>query len=177
MRQRILKISVTFCLLLLIQACGRTHIKPIITSDLNQYTHAYISEINIKSKEKNSDALEINENMKAYTHDEFKKFIKKERFRQATSSDFNALEFKVDVDIIYGSRALRYWVGFGAGKGIVKSTFEAIDSHTGEVKYSASGASHLIMGFLGGSMKKVIRNNIHRLLAKFYIPKEQLKDL
>ena len=71
------------------------------------------------------------------------------------------LAFKLDLDIRYGSRAAR---GFGAGKGTVNSTFEVIDSVSGEVKYRATGASDLAVGAFGGSMESVIEKNIDALL-------------
>ena len=57
-----------------------------------------------------------------------------------------------------------YYRFHAPGKGTVNSTFEVIDSVSGEVKYRATGASDLAVGAFGGSMESVIEKNIDALL-------------
>ncbi len=70
------------------------------------------------------------------------------------------------INLVYGSRALRYWVGFGAGAGscIIRLTLK--DSSTAEVKYEVENESDLAIGAFGGSMEKLIKKNIRNTIKK-----------
>ena len=106
--------------------------------------------------------------MEEYARVKLNELILKNGYQEnAGSTDEASLGFNLELDIIYGSRAARYWGGFGAGKGSVNSTFEVIDSKTKQTKYSTSAASDLAMGAFGGSMEAVIKKNIDKLLDSY----------
>jgi len=71
-----------------------------------------------------------------------------------------------DVDVQYGNRALRWAVGFGAGKGSVRSTLVASNGWNGAELFRASVASDLDMSVTGGDMSKVVRENIAKAAAQ-----------
>ena len=155
----------------LLQACGTAHIQPTAYSnDLDQYDTAYISSINIQSREQNGDSLEMNKKMEQYAQKKLGELFSENRYQQVDGpGEAASLAFNLKLDIIYGSRAARYWGGFGAGKGSVNSTIEVVDSKTQEVKFSSSGASDLSMGAFGGSMEAVIKQNIELLLMRYFL--------
>lgn len=64
-----------------------------------------------------------------------------------------------------GSRAARYWAGFGAGGAQTKISGEIIDASTGAVlvKFEQSRRSGGTMKFGGGNDKQVMRDSIHAL--------------
>lgn len=71
---------------------------------------------------------------------------------------------KVD-EIDPGSRAGRYWGGFGAGGAHTKISGEIVDASTGAVliRFEQSRRSGGTMKFGGGSDKQVMRDSIHAL--------------
>jgi hypothetical protein len=71
------------------------------------------------------------------------------------------------LDVRYGNRALRYWAGFGAGKGGVNSVLTAIDSKTQQEEFRASAASDLAIGAFGGDIGDVLKENVGKLIAQF----------
>jgi hypothetical protein len=155
----------------LLQACGAAHVKPGTSSDsLGSFSSAYIDEIKFHSQEQNGDSLEMNKKMEQYAESELNRIIKSKSYRvieKSSAGTEKALAFKLDVSIVYGSRAARYFVGFGAGKGSVNSQLQVVDSTSNEVVYSASAESDLSVGGFGGSMEAVIRQNIEKLLATY----------
>lgn len=170
MKLNLLKVSLVL-LVVVLQACGTAHVQPnFVSEDLGRYTSAYISKIDIQSAEQNNDSLDMNKKMEVYAKEKLAELIEKNQYALVTdpnNSNKSSLEFSLDLDIVYGSRAARYWAGFGAGKGSVISTFEVVDSKSGEVKYSSSGASDLAMGLFGGSMAAVIKQNIDKLINEY----------
>ena len=148
-----------------IQACGSAHIEYGVRSpDIDQYASGY-AEVDVSSIEENDDTVAMNKKMEGYATQKLDELIMGGHKLVASSDGgVGTLAFKIDLDIRYGSRAARYWGGFGAGKGTVNSTFEVIDSLSGEVKYRATGASDLAVGAFGGSMESVIEKNIDALL-------------
>jgi hypothetical protein len=75
----------------------------------------------------------------------------------------------LDVDLQYGNRAMRYFVGFGAGKGHVRSTMNIKDM-AGRVLFESAADSDLAMGGFGGDMGSVFRANIEKLLSSLPAP-------
>lgn len=178
MKSNILKVTIILCFVVFMQACGTVHhIQPGITSqDINKYANAYIAKIDISSKEQSAGPIKVNEKMRAYAKQRLEELIKRSAYKQVTSLDSSnegILAFKLEIKIVYGSRGARYWGGgLGAGKGTVNSTLEVVDSVSGDIKYSASGASELTMGSYGGSMEPVIKQNIDKLLNGYPAAKQ-----
>jgi len=85
------------------------------------------------------------------------------------SNSNGTLSLKLDIDINYGNKALRYFVGYGAGKGTIHSDLKVIDKATGKIKFHADSKSELKIGAFGGDMKKVIKKNIDILLNKYKV--------
>ena len=83
---------------------------------------------------------------------------------EAPSPTDATLTWNCDVDVKYGNRAMRYFVGFGAGSGHVNSTITAED-RVKETKYRSGADSDLAMGGLGGDIGAVLDANLDKLIG------------
>jgi hypothetical protein len=79
------------------------------------------------------------------------------------------LVWNLDIDVRYGNQSLRYLVGFGAGKGHIRSTLVVEDPAQGEI-YRTGADSDMSIGAFGGDMDKVFRSNIKKLVGALPAP-------
>lgn len=155
--------------------CGAAHIRTETeTVNLDRYTNVAINEVKISSVDKASeDNVELQKKL-----DSWKKFARAELESYAESSKFNLVEasdsytvntlvIDLEISVQYGSRALRYFAGFGAGQGGVESTITIRDSNTSEVKYQSNAKSDLSVGAFGGDIGGVLKKNIKTLVDTF----------
>ena len=70
------------------------------------------------------------------------------------------------IEVTYGNRALRYFVGFGAGAGHIQVTVELQDK-TGRILYATDSKADLAVGVFGGDMAQVVRNTIQAAVKEF----------
>ncbi len=156
----------------LLHACGVAHVKTeVIAQDINQYTNIFIQNVRVYSNEasaKNNAALQEKlKSWESHSRGQIESYINASKFTLVQSLDDtkgDTLLIDLDVNVMYGNRALRWVVGFGAGKGGVDSTLTVKDAKTGEVKYRGHGDSDLSVGITGGDMGDVLEKNIRKLL-------------
>jgi hypothetical protein len=158
---------VAFVLVLAI-GCGRAYVRNARPADdLSSYRKVAVESVTVTSVEQHAGALRDNEQMTAFVREEVITALRQDGRYQVIDSpelmDENTLKLRIDLNVRYGSRALRYLVGFGAGSGRVVSTLTATVA-SGEEKLRSLSESDLAMGAFGGSMKKVIRKNVRALL-------------
>ena len=162
--------AVVVCSLLL-QACGNAHVRQVSNSDnLVNYSAAFVDEVKVSSKERNPDATAINVKMRHYAEQKLAEIITAKKYQVIPAADAkanNALAFNIDVNVVYGNRAARYFAGFGAGKGSVTSRLKVVDSVSNETVFSSFAESELKFGAFGGSMESVLKDNIDKLLATY----------
>lgn len=173
-KSKIQKTVITFfCVLFFVTVagCGKAHLNTIKeTTDISAYNEIHVLNTEIYSHEQQEKLQSLNQ--------EFAQFSKEEIVRALTQkSKFSIVEelnsapgllvIESTVHIVYGSRALRYWVGFGAGKGSVVINLKLKDSISGEIKYELESKSDLSVGTFGGSMDKVIKNSITKVIKQF----------
>lgn len=181
-------------LLLLLSACSSSPVRTQTQADdLGRYRNAYIADVIVRSTEDSANARKENREVEQFARFELQRIIEESQYRYlaqrpaspvaemdgagdaadaevaAPISDELAktLAVTLDMRITWGSRALRYMVGFGAGKGRISSTLTVKDAASGEVKYRSSKDSMIAMGLFGGSMEAVVRQNIADLLAEY----------
>lgn len=70
------------------------------------------------------------------------------------------------INVKFGNKALRYWVGFGAGTGSVDVVVEMKDAN-GQVIYATAAKANLSIGAFGGSMTAVVDGAIKSAVADF----------
>ena len=155
--------------------CGVAHVKTDIASpDLHQYEKVYISDVRVYSEEAAAkDNAELQAKMdewKSFARSELEGYLTESHYQlvdQPPTDDERVLVVDLDINVAYGNRALRYWVGFGAGKGGVDSVLSVSDSKTGAEKFRAVAASDLSMGAFGGDMHAVLEENIRQLVDQY----------
>jgi hypothetical protein len=117
----------------------------------------------VVSKEQNPDALSLNAQWKTMATDELQSLLVSKNI--AASSNGQAT-VGCRIEVAYGNRALRYFVGFGAGAGHMRVTIELKDS-TGTVRYAANSEADLAIGAFGGDMSQVARKTIQAAVKEF----------
>ena len=173
--EKIIKTIFLFAAVSILCACGSAHVKTNIQSqDLAEYENILIGDINVYSKEpaaKNNPELEKKlKEWTEYSRNKLNEYISSSKYRKITSLDNvagNTLLIDLDVNVQYGNRALRWAIGFGAGKGGVNSTLTVKDAITGEIKYKAHADSDLSMGGAGGDIGVVLEENIKKLIDQY----------
>lgn len=158
-------------LLVAVAGCGRAYVRtPPAATDLPRYRSVVLESVTVTSVEQHPAALRDNEEIAAYARQELLDALRRDgRYRVLDSpqeADAETLRLEVVSNVRYGSRALRYLVGFGAGSGRVESTLTGRGEPGGQEKLRAVSESDLAVGAFGGSMKKVVRKNIRALLRQ-----------
>lgn len=148
--------------------CGAAHIQPSGNqTDLNNYDSINVGTVKVYSEEEAAkDNVKLQAKMTKWKGD-----VRQSLVDYINDSRFNLngnkpLIANVDVNVAYGNKALRYWVGFGAGKGGVISKFSLIDPATNKVEYTVTAKSDLAMGVFGGDIAQVLKSNIKKLLTQ-----------
>lgn len=154
-----------------IAGCGKAHFKIIKeATELSKYKEIYVLNTVVSSDEQEEKQKALNEEFAQFSKDEIVKALtQKSKYRliEGISLSPDALLVETSIHIIYGSRALRYWVGFGAGKGSVVINMKLKESSSSEIKLELESKSNLSVGAFGGSMDKVIKNSIKKIVSQF----------
>lgn len=175
MIHRLTSLVIATLVSLLLSACGTAHIRTDQQApDLHNYTKAYIQKVDVYSREaaaKTNTALQDKMiTWESFARNELESCMKTNSYTLITSEDqitADTLIVSLDVDLVYGNRAARYFGGFGAGKGSVDSTLIVSDPKTKEVKFKAVAASALSVGAFGGDMQGVLKSNIKKLIQQY----------
>lgn len=158
------RISVILLLLVAIVGCGKAHIKTLQEPiNLSGYNFIYVAPAKVSSKEQTEQAKTLNAKWVLLAKETVTRTLKKNRkytISERPAQLQNSLTLDTTIDIVYGSRALRYKVGFGAGAGSCTVRLTLKDSSSGEVKYEVENKTDLSVGLWGGSMDKLIKKNI-----------------
>lgn len=158
-----------------LNGCGVAHVRTEVeSSDLHEYDKMFISEVDVHSQEVAAqDNAELQDKMvewEAFSRAELEGYVNDSHYQlmsEPPTGTEKALVAILDIDLVYGSRAARYWGGFGAGKGSVDSVLTVIDSQTGEKKFEAVAESDMAMGAFGGDMGAVLKKNIQDLVDQY----------
>jgi len=170
--RRILTVMVATVVL----GCGATHQRPQEKFAPGLSTGAYIGRVTVTSKE---EAAKSNEALQKKMRD-WEGFARSRLQEGLTARGYQvvteppapgsaALIWNLDVDVRYGNRALRYVVGFGAGKGHVHSAL-VVQDDAKQTKYRSGADSDLSIGVFGGDIGQVLRGNIEKLSASLPAP-------
>lgn len=146
--------------LVFLYGCGVAHVKTdVAASDLNSYESVYIQDVKVYSNEaaaKTNEPLQVKmQEWTTFTRQEFENYVRNSNYELADSlpsTPNKSLIMDFDVNVAYGNRAMRWAVGFGAGKGGVDSLLTVKDANTGEVKFKANADSDISMGGAGGDI-------------------------
>jgi hypothetical protein len=141
-------------------------------SNFDRYENVYVRDVKVYSNEKNAagnKALQVKIS-------EWKGFVREELNAYVNSSEFNTVDaskgaetlvIDMDVEVVYGNRFLRWFVGFGAGRGQVDTVLTVTDAETQKIKFKAVANSEVRGGGGGGDVGKLLQNNIRHLMKKY----------
>ena len=143
MFQSLIKSSVLFLFALALLGCGSSPSKqsnaPLPVIQKNKYTHAYVSTVSVTLMDDEPDEKRVadKQTMEQKLPAVIKEKLKEEGFQLLAENPGKReglilVNAKVKYDP--GNRALRWVAGiFGAGKGTVETSIEAIDPNSGRV--------------------------------------------
>jgi len=167
-------------LVLTLIGCGPTHVRTdhvrteMASADIHQYEKVFILGVDVDSQEETArDSAELQAKMdewEIFARGELESYVNDSHYQMLTEppgAAEKALIMNLDIDMVYGSRAKRYWVGFGAGRGSVDSVLTASDNQTGEQKFRAVAESDLSVGGFGGDMGEVLKKNVRELVDQY----------
>ncbi len=162
-------------LVLTLYGCGAAHVRTdMVSADIHQYEKVFISEVDVHSQEEQArDNAELQAKMvewEVFARGELESYVNDSHYQLLTEppgAAEKALIISLDIDMVYGSRAKRYWAGFGAGRGSVDSVLTVSDNQTGEQKFRAVAESDLSVGGFGGSMEAVLKENVRELVDQY----------
>lgn len=160
---------------LLLYGCGVAHVKTDTQAlDLRQYDNVLIQQVKLYSLEESAkDNDELQRKMRqwtAFSRAELEGYAQRSSYKLIDTLDAasgKTLTVDLDVNLQYGNRALRWAVGLGAGSGAVDSELTMKDAHSGKVKFHSEAHSDLSVGFGGGDMEEVLKENIRELLKDY----------
>jgi len=172
---RSIKLLLIFTTGVFLFGCASTNLKTDVQSqDVSLYEKIYIGEVRVYSNEvaaKSNVALQKKlKSWEEYSRQQLEGYASDSRLALVDTLEGNTgntLTIDLDVNVQYGNRALRWAVGFGAGKGGVDSSLVVKDPETGAVKYKAQANSELTMGGAGGDIGDVLEKNIKKLIAQY----------
>ena len=165
-------------LVVALSACASTKQATFSSADdVKLYKVVRLSDLAIASDEATEGANEANERIKSYYMDAMAKAVTTTNRNVVSAADVPAqgrvLVIDGRLDVHYGSRALRYWVGFGAGKGSATITLTARDGASGQEKYKDVRTVELTMGAFGGSFEDMIKARIGEQIQQFTTKSQQ----
>ncbi|TLF51794.1 DUF4410 domain-containing protein [Halomonas urmiana] len=165
------RILFIFCLLLLLVGCGAPHVRTDkAAAGLDEYPWVQVLEVEVDSTEQKGNHLRLNREFSDYASRRIRGVIEESGFYQLVDVELiegpGALVVETHMNITYGSRARRYWVGFGAGKGSVRTVLAIRRAEDGTKLLQLASDSDLSVGAFGGSMDITIRENIDELIAE-----------
>ncbi len=161
-------------LIALISSCATAkQVKLSSSDDLGSYKFVQISELTVSPDQTDAGENEANERIKEFYKEELSTAVISANKHLIDSSlqDLNSENKMLIVDgsisVNYGSRALRYWLGFVAGKGSATVTITANDRDTGQEKYNDVRTVELSGGKFGGSFEKLLKAQLKQQIQLF----------
>ncbi|WP_163558678.1 DUF4410 domain-containing protein [Halomonas sp. NO4] len=161
------------CLLLLLAGCGTAHVRTDqAAAGLDEYPWVQVLEVEVNSTEQENNHLRLNREFSDYATHRIRGVIQDSGFYQlvdaASVEGPDALVVETHMNITYGSRAKRYWIGFGAGKGMVRTVLAIRRAEDSTKLLQLASDTDLSIGAFGGSMDIAIRENIDELVAELH---------
>lgn len=157
--------------------CGAPHLRPQSSAATELPASAYIGRVTVSSQEEAAKSnVALQAKMQGWAVEARSRLLQALTTKgyhvvsEAPAQSGATLIWNLDVDVQYGSRAMRYWVGFGAGKGSVHSTL-VIDDGAKSERYRSGVDSDLDMGAFGGDIGQVMHANLDELMNALPAPR------
>ena len=157
-------IVVSLLLTLALSACGYVHTATIKPSDGAQAPREVVlAPVQVTSVEQNADALTLNAQWNQMATDQLQAMLAGKKIAVAPDAPTSIL---CRINVEYGNRAVRYFVGFGAGKGNIDVSI-VLQDKDGKTLYSTDSKAHLAVGLFGGGMRGVVSDAIQDAVNAF----------
>lgn len=162
---RLSRLFVSCALAAFISACGGVHTAVVTqpAADVVGIKQVNIAPVQVSSAENNPDALALNERWRSMATQELGSALAAKGIT-ASSAPQGTVECKIN--ITYGNRALRYFVGFGAGSGHMRVAI-ALKDLSGVSRYEVTSDADLAVGAFGGDMSGVASDTIRAAVKDF----------
>ena len=141
-------------------------------SNFELYKNVYVRDVKVYSNEKSAVKnaplqIKISE-WQEYAREQLDTYVNSTDFKKVGSNDRNeTLIIDMDVEVVYGNRFLRWFVGFGAGRGQVDTVLTVTDARSNNIKFKAVANSDMKRGSFGGDVGKLLQNNIRHLMKQY----------
>ena len=159
-----LEIAAISIVTLALSACGVPH-HTVVTqpNNLVMFKQVTLLPVEVSSGEQSPDALAVNEKWKKWAMDELQSLMATKNIEVSSNSQATVA---CRIEIVYGNRALRYFIGFGAGAGHIQVDITLKDSN-GIVRYATNSKADLAVGVVGGDMSQVVQDTIETAVKEF----------
>jgi hypothetical protein len=149
---------------LFFSGCGASHMMLVKQPDhLTMPQSVSVAKVEFTAEDADQDDLPNNEKIKKAAADEILALLAQKKI--AVAADAHPT-IACRIKMTYGSRALRYWVGFGAGKGSIDVDLEMKDEK-GTILYATNAKADLAIGAFGGDMTDVAVKAVKDAVADF----------
>lgn len=156
--------------------CGVAHLRPQQNAAPGLAPSAYVGRVTVASQEEAAKANEpLQVKMRAWeaeARSRLQEGLVAKGYQvvaEAPAPGSATFTWNLDIDVQYGNRAMRWVVGFGAGKGHVRSTL-VVDDGAKQERYRSGADSDLAMHITGGDIGTVIRDNMSKLIDALPAP-------
>ena len=158
------RLAIILSLSIMVAACGGIQSKVIANNGSAANAKALeLAPIQVSSREQTADAQNYNREWEKLAQEELQGMMQDKGITNSTNGE-GSIECKIK--IVYGNKALRYFVGYGAGSGSVEVTL-ALRDNAGNVQYATTTNSKLAMGAWGGDMKATAQKTIQAAIDDF----------
>jgi len=149
---------------LAVSGCGGVDSMVVVPPDhLATFDRIRLLEPVVTSREQESEDIAMNVKLQKQAADELRSMLADKKIAPSPDAPMT-LECRIEV--VYGSRALRYWSDGGAGTGYIRTLIQLKEAD-GTVRYATKSEAKLAVGVLGGSMEKVAGNTIQESVEDF----------
>lgn len=150
--------------LLTLSGCGGIHnVVNTSSNTAGQYRQLAVLPVELSSTDTSPQVVALHEEWKKFAADQIQQLL---AVKGITAADQGETGIVCHIEVAYGNRALRYFVGFGAGAGHVTVAIE-MKGAGGKVLYSGTSKADLAIGAFGGDMKDTVRKTIQAAVKEF----------
>ena len=161
---RIASVVLSVLVMLAFSACGYVHtatIKPAHSAQAPK--EVVLAPVQVTSVEQNADALSLDAQWNKMASDQLQAMLAGRKIAVVADAPTTVL---CRIQVRYGNRAARYFVGFGAGRGDIDVSI-VLQDKDGKALYSTDSKAHLAVGLFGGGMSGVVSDAIQAAVTEF----------
>jgi len=161
---RIASIVVSLLVTLALSGCGNVHTETIKPSEIAQPPREVVlAPVQVTSVEQDADVITMDAQWSKMATEQLQTMLAGKKI--AISPDAPATVL-CRIQVRYGNRAMRYLVGFGAGRGNIDVSI-GLQDKDGKTLFTTDSKAHLAVGLFGGDMPGVVSDAIQAAVTEF----------